>query len=118
MRLTRQVAREASFEAAGVGLAVAEIALCHRHAVLLAALLVATAMIAVAVSGFSRHLFALYGIGGVLGPTAEVLAVSAGAWRYAAPDFLGIPLWLPFAWGLVSILSAAIAATVVELMRP
>ena len=118
MRLTRQVTREASFEAAGFGVAVTEVALCHGDALLLTALLIATAVLALAASGFRRHLFALYVIGGVLGPTAEVLAVSAGAWRYAAPDFLGIPLWLPFAWGLVSILSAAIAATVVELMRP
>jgi len=38
--------------------------------------------------------------------------VSSGAWRYAGPTALGIPLWLPFAWGLAAVLIRGIAATV------
>lgn len=35
----------------------------------------------------------------VFGPLAEALAIFMGAWQYTAPDFLGVPLWLPFLWG-------------------
>ena len=116
MRLTRQVGKEAALEAAGFGAAVAELAWCHRHALLLTALLVATAALTLGVFGFRRHLVAIYAIGGVLGPTAEILGVRAGAWRYTAPHFLGIPVWLPFAWALVSVLTVTIAATAAEAM--
>jgi len=118
MGLTRQTGKELALEAAFFIAAAGEIALCHRHALLLTALLIATAALTLGGFGFKRHLIALYVICGVLGPTAEILGVSAGAWHYAAPDFLGIPLWLPFAWGVVSVLSGGIAATVAELMRP
>ena len=41
----------------------------------------------------------VYAVGFVFGPTAEVLGIHAGAWRYSTGDFLGIPIWLPFVWG-------------------
>jgi len=118
MRLTRQAGREAALEAAAFGAAVAELALCHGHALLLTALLVATAVLVLSVFGFRKHLAAVYVIGGVLGPVAEAFGVSAGAWHYADPRFLGIPVWLPFAWGLVSVLTVAIAATAAKVTQP
>lgn len=36
----------------------------------------------------------------VLGPLAEIVAIYFGAWSYTNPTFLGIPMWLPLAWGL------------------
>jgi hypothetical protein len=36
----------------------------------------------------------------VLGPLAEVIAIHFGVWSYANPFILGIPMWLPLAWGL------------------
>ena len=38
-------------------------------------------------------------VGFVFGPLAEGLAIQTGAWAYASPSVLGIPLWLPFVWG-------------------
>lgn len=35
----------------------------------------------------------------ISGPLAESVAIHFGAWSYAQPVFIGIPLWLPFAWG-------------------
>lgn len=37
---------------------------------------------------------------GVLGSTGEMLGISGGAWSYAKPQLLNIPLWLPLLWGL------------------
>jgi len=47
--------------------------------------------------------------GAVLGSTAEIIATKVGIWHYTLPTFLNIPLWLPFAWGFVSVLIIRIA---------
>jgi hypothetical protein len=55
----------------------------------------------------------VYAVGFAFGPLAEILGIHAGAWRYSAPDFLGIPIWLPFVWGNAAlfILNAGEVAT-------
>jgi hypothetical protein len=50
--------------------------------------------------------------GAVLGSTAEIIATHVGIWSYTLPTFLNIPLWLPFAWGFVSVLIVRIAQCV------
>ena len=50
-------------------------------------------------------------VGGILGPLVEIIAVYFGAWQYTNPSFLGIPLWLPFAWGLGAVLIKRISET-------
>jgi hypothetical protein len=40
---------------------------------------------------------------GTLGALAEIFAVAFGAWSYSVPQFLGIPYWLPLAWGISSV---------------
>ena len=47
----------------------------------------------------SRTSACVYAVGFVFGPLAEGLAIQTGAWEYASPSVLGIPLWLPFVWG-------------------
>ncbi len=42
--------------------------------------------------------------GAIIGPSAEIICVNAGAWSYAVPNILGIPYWLPFAWGAAGLL--------------
>ena len=51
----------------------------------------------------------LYAVGAILGPVTEVLATALGIWTYARPTLLGIPLWLPFAWGFAAVLFVRIA---------
>ncbi|MEK6933082.1 MAG: hypothetical protein AABW56_04805 [Nanoarchaeota archaeon] len=41
---------------------------------------------------------------GVTGAFAEVIAIYFGAWRYGKPQLIGIPYWLPLAWGLAAII--------------
>lgn len=61
----------------------------------------------------TRASLVVYAVGFIFGPTAEVLGIHAGAWRYSSPDFLGIPVWLPFVWGNAAlfILNAGEVAT-------
>ena len=47
----------------------------------------------------TRTTACVYVVGFVFGPLAEGLAIQTGAWEYASPSVLGIPLWLPFVWG-------------------
>ncbi len=47
----------------------------------------------------SRTSVCVYATGFVFGPLAEGLSIHTGAWEYASPSVLGIPLWLPFVWG-------------------
>ncbi len=56
-------------------------------------------------------------IGAVVGPVAEIFAISHGAWAYAFPSFLGIPLWLPFGWAVMSLLIRRITDTVNEMRK-
>ena len=45
----------------------------------------------------------LYIVGGILGALSEAYAISYGVWAYANPDFIGIPMWLPFLCGEASL---------------
>jgi hypothetical protein len=47
----------------------------------------------------SRTSACVYAVGFFFGPLAEGLAIQTGAWEYASPSVLGIPVWLPFVWG-------------------
>jgi hypothetical protein len=47
-------------------------------------------------------------IGG-LGSLAEALFVRAGAWQYANPSALGVPLWFPVAFGTAGLLGGRMA---------
>ena len=40
-----------------------------------------------------------------VGPLSEISAVYAGVWSYSAPFAQGIPLWLPFLWGQVVVVT-------------
>jgi hypothetical protein len=40
----------------------------------------------------------------IAGSASEMIAITAGAWHYANPQFAGIPIWLPLLWGSASIL--------------
>lgn len=50
-----------------------------------------------------KKLAVIYFLGFFCGPTTEIVAIYAGAWHYTQPLFLGIPLWLPFLWGVAAL---------------
>jgi len=47
--------------------------------------------------------FYLFIICAVSGAAAEVIAIAFGAWTYALPNILGIPLWLIPLWGTAAV---------------
>ncbi|MCU0637395.1 MAG: hypothetical protein MUE87_02065 [Methanothrix sp.] len=72
---------------------------------ILAAFLLLAAAIILAVPRAARTTsLVLMAAGAVLGPLFEALPVAEGAWSYARPDIMGIPLWLPLAYALFAVL--------------
>lgn len=59
------------------------------------------ALIAVAMVRIEKHKSAIYiyVVAFCAGPLSEALVIYFGAWAYAEPYILGVPLWLPFIWG-------------------
>jgi len=53
----------------------------------------------------------------VLGAISEILVIHGGAWSYALPQLLGIPLWVPFAWGNASLFYISLAPHVTAKLR-
>jgi len=53
--------------------------------------------------------------GAVIGPIGEIICIYFGVWQYANPTFLGIPIWLPFAWGLITMLIKRVSETFVKI---
>ena len=117
MRTTRETGKELAAEISLFAVGTGAIALCHGRPLLLTALLIGTATAAIVAFWPGSHVVVLYAIGAVVGPCGEMIGVRAGAWRYACPTFLGIPLWLPFAWGLATVLVRGIAETVAKVAR-
>ena len=80
--------------------------------VILAGLILAAAILVVR---RERTTIILMASGAVLGPVCEALPVAQGAWSYATPQVLGMPIWLPLAYALfaalVSFTSWSVAAS-------
>jgi len=50
-------------------------------------------------------------------PIGEIIIMSSGAWiYYVNPNFLGIPMWLPFSWRFLVILICRMGGTVEKLI--
>ena len=59
--------------------------------------------------------FYFFVIGAIVGPIGEIVCIHFGAWKYSNPSFLGIPVWLPFVWGLAVILIKRLAETFMKI---
>lgn len=59
----------------------------------------------------------LMAAGSLLGPACEALPVAVGAWSYARQDILGMPVWLPLAYALFSVLVAYAGLSLYRMRR-
>ena len=64
----------------------------------------------------SKSDFLFYAVAFILGPLAEFVAVSFGAWEYSEP-FYFIPIWLPFIWGISALFMKNISGTLLRIGR-
>jgi len=81
---------------------IASVALLWENPILLSAELLALSTLRLMhrKSNAELKLFLFCGIGGA---AAESFLVNFGIWKYAFPNALGIPLWLPILWGITGL---------------
>jgi len=56
-----------------------------------------------------RSNYKIYLFCAIFGAAAEAIAIFFGTWTYSLPNFSGIPLWLPFLWGIAGVFIKQIA---------
>lgn len=114
MSFTKKLEKELLYELIIFFAGIAAISLLFNHNILLSLVLIAIWTIGIKF-WHKIHDIYFFIIGGIIGPTAEVICVYFGVWSYQNPTFLGIPLWLPFAWGFATMLIKRIAETFVKI---
>ena len=62
-----------------------------------------------------KHDLIFFVIGAIIGPIGEIICIHYGVWHYSNPSFLGIPFWLPLAWGLAVMLIKRVSETFVKI---
>jgi hypothetical protein len=114
MRFTGRVRRELFFEAMILVYGISAAALLYRDNILVSILMFIGLLLGVKF-WYKRHDVYFFAAGAIVGPFIEIICIYFGVWQYANPTFLGIPLWLPFAWGLFTMLVKRIAETFVTI---
>ena len=55
--------------------------------------------------------------GAIIGPVGEIICIYFGVWQYANSSFMGIPLWLPFGWGLAFMIIKRVTDLTIKLKK-
>ena len=103
MHFTKKVEKELVFEIILFSAGIAAISLFYKNNLLLTVLLILAWLIGIKFWHKKHDIYFLLA-GAIIGPLGEIVCIHFGAWQYANPTFLGIPIWLPFVWGLAVVL--------------
>ena len=114
MHFTKKIEKELIYEVLLFCIGVLLISFYYTNDLLLTFLLVLVWLIGI-IFWHKKHDVYFFIIGSICGPIGEIVSIHFGAWSYTNPMFLGIPLWLPFGWGLVTVLIKRIAETFVKI---
>ena len=115
MEKQQKSAKEFLLGAFIAAIAIGAVSLYWRTNLFLTAILLVETAAAMYLFGKKEDVFFFLG-GFAGGPIAEIIAVSTGAWKYSNPTFLGIPLWLPFLWGMAVFLIRRIVLSILQLV--
>jgi hypothetical protein len=114
MKVTKKIEKELIFEIILYCVGIASIALFFQNNLLLSVILVIAWAIGIKF-WHKKHDVLFFVTGAIVGPVGEIVCIYFGVWQYANPTFLGIPVWLPLAWGLATMLIKRIAETFVKI---
>jgi hypothetical protein len=114
MTHSRRLWRDLILELLAFGTLVIAVSLLWRTNLLLAFLMLVEGAVALASWHDAEDLSFLLVIGG-MGALAEAAFVRSGAWHYANPSFLGVPLWFPIAFGTAGLIGRHLSITVAAL---
>ena|SRR3989344_6931119 len=81
-----------------------------NNIILTAALIIVSIFILLKMS--NKNEIILYFTGFFLGPIYDLVLVSTGIWTYGNPLVLGVPPWLPFAYGIGAVMIIKIGSSV------
>jgi hypothetical protein len=114
MHFTKKIEKELIFEILLFAFGIAAISLFFRNNLILTPILLLAWIIGM-VFWHKKNDILFFVTGAIIGPVGEIVCIYFGVWQYANPTFLGIPIWLPFAWGLATMLIKRIAETLIKI---
>ena len=112
--VSKKLEKELLFDIVLFGIGTLFIVLFYQNNALLSILLLAGWIFALKF-WYKKHDVYFFVVGAIVGPIGEIVAIQFGVWQYANPSFLGIPIWLPLAWGLAVALIKRIAEVFVKI---
>jgi len=59
----------------------------------------------------------LYALSAICGALAEAFAIGFNAWAYPLPNIAGIPLWLPFVWGMAGVFIKKVSLEIHDFLK-
>ena len=65
----------------------------------------------------SKNNFYLYFFTALAGALSEIIAIVFGVWEYGFPNFVGIPYWLPFLWGIAGLFIKVISLEIDSFLK-
>lgn len=114
MNITRKIEKELIFDIILFCVGIVSISFLYNFNLLLALLLILYWMVGIRL-WHKRHDILFFILGAIVGSAGEIVCIHFGVFHYANPTFLGIPLWLPLAWGLATMLTKRIAEIFVKI---
>ena len=112
--IAKKIEKELIFDIILFSFGIALISLFYKNNLLLTGLLSVGVLIGMKF-WHKKHDIYFFAIGAIIGPVGEIIAIYFGAWQYANPSLLGIPIWLPIVWGLAMILVKRLAEVFVKI---
>lgn len=114
MGITAKTAKELALEVILFCSGITIMSLAYTNNVLTTSLLIIALIIGIKF-WHKKHDICFLVVGAIVGPVAEIICTRFGVWQYTNPTILGIPIWLPLAWGLVTVLVKRIVETLMEI---
>jgi hypothetical protein len=84
-------------------LALISVSLLWRNPFFLTSILIIIGIVMIAIGKSRTEDIYLYVTVSFLGALSEALGVYFVAWTYSLPEIIGIPIWLPFLWGVAGL---------------
>jgi hypothetical protein len=114
MRHARELWLELIIALVAFSILIGSVALLWRHNLLLFVVALGECLMALAL-WHSRLDVSFFLVIALLGSLAEAVFVRFGAWHYANPTFLGVPLWFPLAFGTTGLIGGRLAQALARL---
>ena len=114
MNILNKVEKELVYEIALFLVTIASISFLYMESPLLTGLLI-LAMLIGGKMWYNRNDVYYFVSGALVGSIAEIICIHFGAWRYTNPTIFGIPIWLPLAWGVATVLIIRFAETLLKI---